>query len=143
MKVPPGIEDGAKLRLRGQGDPGPGGAAGDLIATVRVAPHPWFTRRGIHLYVKVPVSLREAIDGAKIDVPTPRGVVALSAPPGSSSGKKLRLKGYGIAVPGKEPGDLYAELQIVLPSNIDDATKAAVRKLDAASPTNPRQELRW
>jgi DnaJ-class molecular chaperone len=143
MKVPPGCEDGAKLRLRGQGEPGPGGAAGDLLVTIRVAAHPWFSRRGIHLYVKVPISLIEAVDGAKIDIPTPRGTLTLTAPPGSSSGKKLRLKGYGISLPDKEPGDLYAEMQIVLPETVDEETRAALRRLDARHPANPRQELRW
>lgn len=143
LKIPSGADDGQKLRLRGQGEPGAGGAAGDLIVTLRIAQHPWFSRRGIHLYVKVPISLCEAIDGARIDVPTPRGTVAVKIPPGSTSGKKLRVKGHGVAVHGKDAGDLYAELQIALPPQIDEKTKEALRRLEAAHPASPRQDLRW
>ena len=97
VKIPAGIEDGKKIRLRGQGQPAPGtGTPGDVLLTVHVAPHPCFQRRGNHLHVKVPVTLPEAVLGAKVDVPTPRGAVSLKVPPGTSSGTKLRIKGHGV-----------------------------------------------
>jgi DnaJ-class molecular chaperone len=144
VKIPPGIEDGKKIRLRGQGEPAPGrGTPGDLILTVRVDPHPYFVRRGNNLYLRLPVTLAEAALGAKMDVPTPQGIVALSVPPGSSCGTKLRIKGHGVAAKNVPPGDLFAEVQIVLPRQISDADRELVRQLDQRYPVNPRQNLRW
>lgn len=144
VHIPAGIDDGKKLRLRGRGEPGMnGGPRGNLLVTVRVAQHPYFTRRGEHLYVRLPLTLREAAEGAKVDIPTPKGMVSLRVPPGSSSGRKLRVKGHGVAVPGKPPGDLFAELQIMLPPNLDESALAQIREIDARSPTNPRRDLRW
>ncbi len=143
VKIPAGIDDGKKIRLRGQGEPGFDGERADILITVHVAPHPWFTRRGEHLYVKTPLSLLEAAEGAVVDVPTPTGTVSLRVPPGVSSGKKLRIKGHGVAAAGKPPGDLYAEIQIVLPSKLDEESLEAIRKIDASHPVQPRKELRW
>ena len=143
VKIPKGIDDGKKIRLRGQGETGAGGERGDILLTVRVAPHPWFTRRGENLYVRVPVSLREAAEGAAVDVPTPQGTVSLRIPAGASSGKKLRIKGHGISAPGKTPGDLFAELQVVLPGKLDEQSLEAIRQIDAKHPVHPRKELRW
>lgn len=143
-KVPSGIEDGKKIRLRGQGGAAPRrGQPGDIIVAIRVAPHPCYVRRGNHLDVKVPVTLAEAALGAKIDLPTPDGTVTLTVPPGSSSGKRLRLKGRGIAPKGEPPGDLYAELQIVLPEKLDEASLDLVRKLAPLGPERPRGDLVW
>ncbi|MBC8872015.1 MAG: J domain-containing protein [Planctomycetes bacterium] len=143
ITIPPGAEDGGKMRLRGQGEPSPsGGPTGDLLITVHVAEHPYFRRRGKNLEVSVPVTLAEAALGAKIDVPTPKGEISLTVPPGTSSGKRLRLKGMG--VPGKNgTGDLYAELQIMLPESIDDESAEMVRHFDQQHPLNPRSDLRW
>jgi DnaJ-class molecular chaperone len=143
VKIPPGIEGGKKIRLRGQGEPAAGGTPGDILLTVRVAPHPYFQRKGNDLSVKVPVTLGEAVLGAKIDVPTPRGTVSLQVPPGSSSGKKLRIKGQGVVPKNGSPGDLLAELQIVLPKEIDEEAKQMVRKLEERSPKDIRANLRW
>ena len=144
VKIPPGIEDGKKIRLRGQGPAAPrGGRRGDLLLVVRVAPHPHFTRRGNHLHVRVPVSVAEAALGAKIDVPTPRGTLSLRVPPGSSGGTKLRIKGHGVAVRDGTPGDLIVELQVVLPPNLDNESLEMIRKIDARHPTAPRADLRW
>jgi curved DNA-binding protein len=144
VKIPAGIEDGKKIRLRGQGEPGPaGGEPGDLLLAVRVAPHPCFQRRGNHLHVKLPVTLSEAALGAKVDVPTPRGMVALKIPPGTSSGAKLRVKGHGVAPKNGPPGDLFAEVQIVLPPKIDESSREMIRRLDDQYPENPRANLRW
>jgi curved DNA-binding protein len=141
VKIPPGIEEGTKIRLRGQGKPGGGGPAGDLLLTVHTAPHPYFSRRGNDLYVKVPVTLAEAALGAKIDVPTPSGTISLRIPPGTSGGKKLRIKGEGIRTKGGARGDLFAEVQIVLPPQLDEEILEAIRRLPPQP--NPRTELRW
>ena len=97
VKIPAGIESGKKIRLRGQGEPGDnGGPAGDILIRVDVAPHPVFRRHGKRLEVTVPITLAEALAGGKIDVPTPHGTITLTVPPGSSSGRKLRVKGHGV-----------------------------------------------
>ena len=144
VKVPPGIEDGKRIRLRGQGEPAVGGGPpGDLLLIVHVAPHPCFQRRGNHLHVKLPVTLSEAALGAKVDVPTPRGTVALRIPPGTSSGAKLRIKGHGVASARGPHGDLLAEVQIVLPDTLDEASREAIRRLDDRYANHPRANLQW
>ena len=121
-KIPAGIEDGQTIRLRGQGEPAPSrrGKPGDILITIHVAPHAHFTRKGKNLHVRVPITLAEAVEGAKVDVPTPSGTVAIKIPPSTSSGGKLRVKGHGVAAPKGEPGVLFAEVQIVLPSTFSD-----------------------
>ncbi|MBS0208771.1 MAG: DnaJ domain-containing protein [Planctomycetes bacterium] len=145
VKIPAGVTDGAKIRLRGQGEPSPsGGPAGDLFLRVHVAQHPSFSRRGNDLIVRLPVTLREAVEGSKVDVPTPNGTVSLRVPPRTSSGAKLRVKGHGVSPKGKPAGDLLAEVQIVLPKQLDDEAVSLVRKFDEHQPTpNPRENLRW
>jgi DnaJ-class molecular chaperone len=144
VKIPAGIDDGQTIRLRGQGEPSSGGgSAGDLLVTVRVAPHPHFRRDGLDLIVKVPVSLAEAALGEKIDVPTPHGVIALKVPPGTSSGTRLRAKGQGIKKADGSAGDLYAELLIFVPKQIDAESQDLIRRLDTRTQLNPRSELQW
>jgi DnaJ-class molecular chaperone len=147
VKIPAGIDEGKKIRLRGQGEAIPGGAAGDILITIHVSPHPWFTRQGKNLYVRVPVSLAEAALGAKVDVPTPKGTISLRVPPGTSSGKKLRVKGHGVAARNGDPGDLFAEIEIVLPAPLDEKSVELIKQLDAhitqTQPQKPRQDLRW
>jgi len=144
VKIPAGIEGGKKIRVRGQGEPAPGkGTPGDILITVRVASHPFFTRRGRHLHLKVPVTLAEAALGAKIDLPTPTGTVTLSIPPGTSSGAKLRVKGHGVTSKGATPGDLLAEIEIVLPKELDDVDREAIEQLGKRHPQQPRADLRW
>ena len=144
VKIPQGIESGKKIRLRGQGEPAPPkGTAGDLLLTVHVAPHPCFARRGNDLYFRLPVTLGEAVAGATVDVPTSTGTVSLHIPPGTSSGTRLRIKGHGVKVKGATPGDLFAEVLIVLPGKLADADRDAIRQIDQRYPINPRQNLRW
>jgi len=144
VKIPVGIDEGKKIRLRGQGEPSPdGGPNGDILITIHVAPHAYFRRRGDDLDVRVPVTLLEAAEGAKVDVPTPKGTVALRVPPGTSSGTKLRIKGHGVAKAGKNPGDLYAEISIVLPKSLTAEEIDQIRAMCQEHPTNPRAELRW
>jgi DnaJ-class molecular chaperone len=145
VTIPPGISNGKKIRLRGQGrSAGRGGQRGDLLVKVKVAAHPCYHRTGDNLHVSVPITVTEAALGAKIDLATPRGTVTLTVPPRSSSGKVLRLKGYGIAKPGGDSGDLLAELKIVFPAKISAEQEKLFRQLAAASDAaNPRGELKW
>jgi DnaJ-class molecular chaperone len=135
------------MRLRGQGLPGTGGGpAGDLLLEVRVQPHPVFRRDGDTLEVALPVSLAEAIEGAKVDVPTPWGTIALRIPPGTSGGRKLRAAGMGVRHANGSKGDLIAEVQIMLPAGGDAATAARLleaAKAAEATAANPRAHLRW
>lgn len=144
VKVPAGIEDGKKIRLRSQGKAGARrGTAGDLIITVRVESHSCYTRRGNRLDVTVPVSLVEAAEGAKVDVPMPAGTITITIPPGTSSGSKLRLKGCGVKPTSGVAGDLFAEIQIMLPKAIDEASLALVREFEERNPISPRENLEW
>jgi DnaJ-class molecular chaperone len=146
VKIPMGLPDGARMRLRGQGLPGSGGGpAGDLLLEVRVEPHPVFRRDGDTLEVMVPVTVAEAIAGAKVDVPTPWGTITLKIPPRTSSGRKLRAGGMGVRHANGSKGDLIAEVQIVLPESA--AAPELERLLEAAQAAegaaNPRAALRW
>ncbi|MEN6450504.1 MAG: DnaJ C-terminal domain-containing protein [Thermoguttaceae bacterium] len=144
VKIPAGIEDGKKIRIRGHGQPAPrGGTPGDILLTIRVQPHPFFHRKGNQLHVRVPVTLGEAVAGAKVDVPTPRGMVVLRIPPNSSSGMKLRVKGHGVAPKNGAAGDLFAEIQIVLPKELSDADRQTIQQIDQRYAQSPRSELRW
>jgi DnaJ-class molecular chaperone len=118
VKIPAGIEPGKKIRLRGQGQPVPGGRAGDLLLKINVEPHPYFRISGHHLELRLPISIVEAVQGARIDVPVPAGTVTLTVPPMSSSGKKLRVKGQGLKGSDGAPGDLTVELMIKLPESV-------------------------
>jgi DnaJ-class molecular chaperone len=144
VKIPAGIDDGKKIRLRGQGIPGEGGApAGDILLTVHVAPHPFFRRDGNRLDVRVPVTLAEAAMGGKIEVPTPQGTITLTVPPNSSSGKRLRIKGHGVRPAGQPAGDLFAEIQIVLPESMSADERQQLADISNRHPQHPRTELRW
>jgi DnaJ-class molecular chaperone len=145
VKIPAGIEDGKTIRLRGQGEPSPnGGPAGDLLITVRSQTHSHFRRDGLDLIVKVPVTLAEAALGGKVDVPTPHGTITLKVPPGTSGGTRIKAKGQGIHAAGGQAGDLYAEIQIVIPKHFDDQAAELVRDLDARlKQRDVRSELTW
>ena len=144
VKVPAGIDNGKKIRLRGQGDPGSGGgASGDILIKVKVAPHPHYQRNGKRLDVKVPISLAEALAGAKIELPTPHGTITLTVPPGTSSGSKLRVKGHGVRPAGEEPGALFAEMEIVLPEKLTEDDRRKLADIASSYSENPRNELTW
>ena len=143
VKVPPGIADGGKLRIRGKGHPSPmGGEPGDLILTVRIAPHPYFRREGLDLYLDVPLSLDEAVFGTEVEVPTLTGRVKLKVPPGTSGGAKLRLRGAGIVGAKGEKGDLYAVTRVDVPRDLNPEQQAALEPLRGKLP-NPRRNLGW
>ncbi len=144
VNIPAGIESGAKMRLRGKGEPsGSGGPAGDLILVVNVSDHPYFRRLGQNLELTLSITLREAALGAKIDVPTPTSTIALMVPPCSSSGRKLRLRGQGVPGRGGGRGDLIVQLQIVLPPTLDAEAQAMIEKIDDNNPTLARENLAW
>ncbi|MBQ2684533.1 MAG: J domain-containing protein, partial [Thermoguttaceae bacterium] len=133
VKIPVGIEDGQKIRLKGLGKPGlRGGANGDLFLQITTLPHPNFTRQGKNLYVRVPVSLKEAVLGAKIDVPSPAGTVSVKVPAGSSTGTKLRLKGQGIKKSARDdqPGDLFVEFVVDLPKKWSERDINRIKELE-------------
>jgi DnaJ-class molecular chaperone len=128
VKVPQGVPDGGKLRLRGQG--GAGQPAGDVILTVRVKPHDHMRREGHDLHLRLPVSAYEAYRGGAVEgVPTPWGPVTLKLPAGAQNGQKLRLRGKGVQVPGRDPGDLYVTLDVRLPEAGDDDLLEALARL--------------
>ncbi|MBX3445042.1 MAG: J domain-containing protein [Planctomyces sp.] len=143
VKIPPGTRDGGVIRLRGQGQPGAnGGESGDLLITVRVAPHRFFRREGDDLLVEVPVTFSEAALGARVDVPTlGEGLVTLKIPPGTASGTRLRMKGKGVPnSKTKTPGDEHVIVKIIAPPRTDDVQRL-LEELDRVAPQNPRQGL--
>lgn len=143
VKIPAGVADGQKIRLRGRGRPSPdGGEKGDIVVQITVRPHPVFTRDGRNIRVTVPVTFTEAALGATIEVPTLAGdVVKLRVAPGTPSGRVLRVKGRGVKT-SKGTGDLLAELQVAVPSHLDDAAREALLAFQAAEPKeNPRSEI--
>src|SRR5581483_1234496 len=140
VKIPAGLADGQTIRLKGQGMPGARGAAGDALITVSVAEHPLFKRDGANLRLELPVTLYEAVLGGKVRVPTLDGAVELAIPPGSNSGRTMRVKGKGL--PGKDgPGDLYATLRIVLPEGGDADLDELMKKWRTSKPYDPRRGM--
>lgn len=143
VKIPAGVADGQKIRLRGRGRPSPdGGEKGDIVVQIKVRPHPVFTRDGLNLRLTVPVTFTEATLGATIEVPTLAGdIVKLRVAPGTPSGRILRVKGRGVAT-SKGTGDLLAELQVAVPTHLDDAAREALQKFHDLEPKeNPRAEM--
>lgn len=143
VKIPAGVSDGQKIRLRGRGRPSPdGGENGDIVVQVTVRPHPVFTRDGLNLRVTVPVTFTEAALGATIEVPTLGGdPVRLRVAPGTPSGRVLRVKGRGVET-AKGTGDLLAEVQVAVPSHLDDAAREALERFQSLEPKeNPRAGL--
>ncbi len=142
VRIPAGVKDGDKVRLRGQGGAARGGGApGDLILTVQVRNHPWFWREDDDLHVNLPVTPKEAFHGAKVKVPTIGGDVTVTVPPHTQSGAVLRLRGKGAPKRGKGHGDLLAHVQIRLPEEKTADVNQALEKLDEAFAESPRASL--
>jgi curved DNA-binding protein len=134
LRVPAGVEEGKKLRLAGQG---PGG--GDLLVRIKIEPHPYFRREGNNVILDVPISVTEAILGAKVDVPTLDGThLTVTVPPGTSSGARLRLRGKGIA-----GGDQFIEIKIVAPKTHDERSRELIEEFARLHPQNPRERTPW
>ncbi len=142
VRIPPGVDNGTRIRVAGKGEPGAAGP-GDLYIITRVKPHPFFERKGDNLYCKIPVAFWEAVLGAEIEVPTLDGVVKVRIPPGTQCGQKLRLKGKGMPkLRGGGYGDLYVEVKIVTPKNIDGRTAQLLREVgERYANFNPREEF--
>ena len=143
IKVPAGIEDGKQIRLKAQGQPSPmGGTPGDAIITVHIGKHKFFQVEGRDLRVDLPVTLYEAVLGAKVNVPTLDGAIELTLPSGARNGRTLRLRGKGLpAGNGQVAGDLLITPRIVLPEGTDDELESLMRKQEAEKPYNPRTNL--
>jgi len=142
VRIPPGIESGGDLRLRGKGGEGVGGGpAGDLVLHITVAPHPWFRREGLDVIVEVPISIAECALGTSVEVPLLESTATLRVPAGTASGKRLRLKGKGVAAKGGT-GDLYAVIRVEAPKSLGDEDRAALERMKANEP-DPRADAPW
>lgn len=139
VDIPPGTEDNAVLRLRGQGRQGDPG--GDLLVQVRVLDHRLFSRRGRDVYLDLPISLKEALLGARVQAPTIDGTVALTIPPNANSGQMLRLKGKGVAHRGGDRGDQYVRLIVTLPKNPSAAMAADLGRIAEHDDYEVRDDL--
>jgi molecular chaperone DnaJ len=143
VKIPAGVKDGTRIKLKGKGEGGRGEApAGDLHVVTRVAPSPLYERRGSDLVLEVPVTYAEAALGATVEIPTPGGRISLKIPPGSQDGKTLRVKGRGapkLNASGK--GDLLARVRVTVPSKLTKAEREALEAYRKVSRENPRERL--
>ena len=137
LKLPKGLEDGTRIRLAGKGEEGPGGR-GDAIVTIEISPHRFYTRDGTNIRLELPVSLKEAVLGAKVKVPTPDGPVMLTIPKGTTSGKIFRLKGRGFVAKDGKRGDQLVTVEIDVPAH-DPELQRFVEGWNA--PANPRANL--
>jgi DnaJ-class molecular chaperone len=134
VKVPPGVKEGQKLRVPGQG---PGGA--DLHLELHIEPHPYFRREDDNIIVEVPVTVAEAILGGKVDVPTLDGTkLTVKVPPGTCSGARLRLRGKGI-----KGGDQFVEIKVAVPSSVDERSKELIEEFAKRNPQDPRAGMPW
>ena len=142
VTIPPGTRDGQVLRLRGKGRPGIGGGpAGDALIEIEVRPHHIFTRKGDDIHVELPISLREAVLGGKVSVPTPSGAVTMTVPKWSNTGTVLRLKGQGVPKRGGGRGDEYVALKVMLPERPDPELEKFVSQWVPADAHGPRQAM--
>src|SRR5207245_2909024 len=143
VRIPAGVANGGRVRVPGKGNAGTMGApAGDLYLRVVVKPHEYFERRGNDLYTKVPVTVSEATLGAKIEVPTMDGRSVVRIPPGTNSGKTLRLKEKGIpSARNGARGDQYVEIQVVVPQPTDERVRNLMKELESVAPADPRKDL--
>ncbi len=144
VRIPAGVKTGSRVRVAGHGNAGTHGAApGDLYIVFDVQSHPFFERRGDDIYTRVPITVSEAALGAKIEVPTIDGRTVLRVPPGSSSGRNLRLREKGVPIARKagQRGDQYVELQVVVPEAVDERVRNLLKELSKLAPEDPRQDL--
>lgn len=144
IKIPPGVAEGSRVRVRGKGDPGMGGGPpGDLYIVTHIKEHPYYRREDGDIYIDLPLTVGEAVRGAKVTIPTIDGPTVLSVPPGTSSGQKLRLRGKGAPdLKTQKRGDQYVEVKIVVPKKPPEDVGASLDKLDEAT-GNPRSNLGW
>jgi DnaJ-class molecular chaperone len=141
VKIPAGVKDGSRIRIRGKGEQG-GGEPGDIYIIAHVLPHKYFRREEMDIHLDVPLSVYEALLGTKVTVPTLEGHLTMTIPAGTSSGAKLRLKGHGIERAG-EKGDQIVVIKIIAPKGLDDEDKEAVEKLAKKHPIDARKDAGW
>jgi len=143
VAIPAGVDTGAQIRLAGEGHAGPfGGPRGDLVVSTRVREHPFFRRKGESVHCEVPISVWEALLGARIRVPTPAGEAVLVVPPGATGGQVFRLRGQGLPkLAGEGTGDLYVTIRVEMPTGLDPRTQDLVRQLERLMPAEPRAAL--
>ncbi len=139
LRIPRGVREGQRLRLAGQGAPGLDGRRGDLYLEIQFKPHRWYRVEGRDLHLKLPVAPWEAALGGQVIAPTPAGRVELAIPAGAQSGRRLRLKGRGL--PGAPAGDLYVELEVVLPPADSEAARALYRRMADELRFDPRAQF--
>ena len=141
VSIPPGTRDGQILRLKGKGRPAVGeGPPGDALIEISVLPHPYFTRKDDDIYLDLPISLKEAVLGAKLKVPTPSGAVTVAVPKWSSTGRVLRLKGRGVSRSDGSKGDQYVKLMLMLPQKPDPKLEIFIKQWQPAT-DSPRQSM--
>ena len=140
VKIPPGVDNGSKIRVAGMGGPGErGGAPGDVYIITKVRPHFYFERKGDNLYSEVPITVPEAALGTKVEIPTVDGVVSLTIPQGIQMGQQLKLKGKGVPhLGGDGVGDHYVTIKVVTPTNLSEKEKELLREFERLHPSNPR-----
>lgn len=144
VRIPPGVADGQRIRVRGKGAVQPGGRRGDLYIVCRVKPHRYFRREGRDIYLEVPITITEAALGTKVRLPTLNGTVDLTVPPGTASGQKLRLRGRGVRDPKSgQTGDQYAVIKIVPPKQLTDEERSLLKQLAEVFKQDPRADLGW
>lgn len=143
VSIPPGVDSGVQLRVAGEGSAAPfGGPRGDLLVSTRVAEHPFFTRKGDNVHCEVPISVWEAIRGARIKVPTPQGEAVIVVPRGTTGGQVFRLRGQGLPRLTRDgTGDLYVTVRVEIPAGLDARTDELVRDLERLMPLEPRCDL--
>jgi molecular chaperone DnaJ len=142
VKVPPGVDEGSKVRVRGKGQPGHGGR-GDLIIVTHVQPHAYFKREGNDILLDLPISASEAANGATVSVPTLEGKVELRIPAGIGSGKRLRIRERGVPQRDGGRGDQYCRILVVLPGDLTSSEKEQLSAMDRAHGFDPRREVSW
>jgi len=137
IKIPAGVDNGSRVRLAGKGNPGVnGGPPGDLYIEIQLRPHPVFSRKGSDIYCKLPISVTEAALGTRAEVPTIDGAVKMKIPPGTQNGKKFRLAGKGVKpLKGRKKGDLYVEVEVIIPKKVTGQAKKLFEELSTLLPT--------
>jgi DnaJ-class molecular chaperone len=145
VKIPPGVDTGSKVRVAGKGETGRySGPPGDLYIVIRVRPHAYFARQGNDILCEVPVTLPEALLGAKIEVPTIDGKATMTLPAGTQNGRRFRLRGKGApALQGGGRGDHYVTVHVVLPEKLDARSRELLEEFAAQNPQQPRASMRW
>jgi curved DNA-binding protein len=141
IKIPAGVKDGSRIRIKGRGQRSHG-EPGDLYIITAVQPHPFYRREGLDIYLDLPLSMYEAVLGTKVQVPTLDGPVTLTVPPGTGGGAKLRIKGRGIER-GTEKGDQFVEIRVAVPKGLDAEDRAMIEKLATKYPVNARADVPW